>query len=48
MGCAANRAPRAYGYLVQNVVAAQGIRQFMETIRQLNTFIINLKRSATR
>ncbi len=48
MGAAANRAPRAYGYLVQSVVALTGIRQFMETIRQLNTFIINSKRSATR
>ncbi len=42
-GAAANRAPRAYGYLVQSVVAAHGHPSVHETIRQLNTFIINLK-----
>ncbi len=34
-GAAANRAPRAYGYLVKALLLLTGIRQFMETIRQL-------------
>ncbi len=43
MGCCGKPRAARYGYLVQSVVAAHGHPSIHGNIRQLNTFIINLK-----
>lgn len=43
IGCCGNPRAARYDYLVETLLLFTSIRQFVETIRQLNTFVIDLE-----